>query len=95
MNVEINGSHGTLIAHRETGVIVEYRDQCDCGDDYHDIARIDPISIQTHAHYDILNVAYWLDTGVYVPALSMMTGDDDDFFDWRQAAVLPPPERVQ
>lgn len=91
--VHIRGSHGTLVVDQLTGTIIEYDRDCWCGDDYDNILRIDPVSIQNDTSFDILSVAYWTRDGQYEPALTPLY-EDGQWVDWRQMAVLPAPATI-
>jgi len=68
----VGGSHGTLKVHKDTGIIVDRGEGCDCEDcgglAYSDIARFDPLTFAgsgEQTSFDVLGCGYWLHDGTY------------------------------
>ena len=72
----VTGSHGELVVHRSTGVVVEGLEECGCEDcvrygTYEEqVALFDPNDIAAFdGEVDILRLGFWDRSGVYTPAV--------------------------
>lgn len=104
ITIEIDGSHGSLLVHRETGAVLERTigcsPCCDCkGLGYHDILMFNPADYAAWPEvgsFDIVHVGYWDDQGRYEPATVIREAFHPrygmDFDSVVELALLPAPE---
>lgn len=99
--VTIDGSHGSLLVHRDTGAVLRTIYGCNCGEcagGYPDILLFNPADMAAWPEagsFDILKVGYWDDAGRYEPATTIRRIWNDhcgwDFDAVTEMALLPAP----
>lgn len=100
--IEIDGSHGSLLVHRETGAVLRTIHGCNCGDcegGYPDILLFNPADYAAWPgveSFDIVSVGYWDREGRYEPA-TVIRQEWSECFGWdfdavAELALLPAPD---